>query len=606
MSDGDTLVFDGKIAHLVRAPTKLPVLRHLSPHASVWTTTAIVATLLAACTAAVGHHFTLAYLDGRPIGSTTEQFWIKNASNAFGYVVAFSLSFVTTQTLAQAVWKAASTQNIRVSTLDDLFSLPSPPALLRLVFPRPQSIHFLPPIIYALFFHLLVAIGIFAPNALTTTGSARRWQELVVPTLDLSSGRITSISYPDMDQYTNVTVEWHDLVLSLVDLASQPPHLNVGNGCNVECGYTVQYEAPALTCGDLAESEVGIQAFHVGDSGLPTIYAGTTSLYPAANPEVGGSYDLGVPYVLNMSYAAIHGQNTDGTPNYTSPIRGVTCQFRQGTYLLDFRQKSTQQTITTTLLETGDVLGEDTTCHRSTILKRDADSSGGDCWTRGVNYRALTEMFARAFAGTIDYHMAPTSTLDGKPYFSRHLQSERAVARLFVADEPDEMAFYLSPRLSLNGSSGDGMDSNRLKEVLASTMANVTLGLIAQRSDVTQTSVEVWDGESVWRFTAKTLWMVYAPALIVSSWLAAYGLWCIYAHGPCISPKSVANDGGVDGQGEWSGVALDASFSTILLATRGRGIDRLCSRAQTLEDVLEAQLCYSRRDAVFRHLSKEG
>ncbi|CCA69641.1 hypothetical protein PIIN_03580 [Serendipita indica DSM 11827] len=597
MSDGDTLVFDGKIAHLVRAPTKLPVLRHLSPHASVWTTTAIVATLLAACTAAVGHHFTLAYLDGRPIGSTTEQFWIKNASNAFGYVVAFSLSFVTTQTLAQAVWKAASTQNIRVSTLDDLFSLPSPPALLRLVFPRPQSIHFLPPIIYALFFHLLVAIGIFAPNALTTTGSARRWQELVVPTLDLSSGRITSISYPDMDQYTNVTVEWHDLVLSLVDLASQPPHLNVGNGCNVECGYTVQYEAPALTCGDLAESEVGIQAFHVGDSGLPTIYAGTTSLYPAANPEVGGSYDLGVPY----SWAE-YGRDTKLYISNTRcdvPVssRDLSTGFSTEEYTTNHHHHAPGD---------GRCIGEDTTCHRSTILKRDADSSGGDCWTRGVNYRALTEMFARAFAGTIDYHMAPTSTLDGKPYFSRHLQSERAVARLFVADEPDEMAFYLSPRLSLNGSSGDGMDSNRLKEVLASTMANVTLGLIAQRSDVTQTSVEVWDGESVWRFTAKTLWMVYAPALIVSSWLAAYGLWCIYAHGPCISPKSVANDGGVDGQGEWSGVALDASFSTILLATRGRGIDRLCSRAQTLEDVLEAQLCYSRRDAVFRHLSKEG
>ena len=80
-----------------------PILRRISPRASVWTTTGIIATLLAACVAAAGHHFTLAYVDGRPIGTTTEQFWIKNLSNAFGYIVAIALGFVTTQTLAQAV-----------------------------------------------------------------------------------------------------------------------------------------------------------------------------------------------------------------------------------------------------------------------------------------------------------------------------------------------------------------------------------------------------------------------------------------------------------------------------------------------------------------------
>ena len=94
---------DGMIAQLWRTPTRLPVLRRISPRASVWTTTGIVGTLLAACVAAAGHHFTLAYVDGRPIGSTTEQFWIKTASNAFGYIVGVALGFVTTQTLAQAV-----------------------------------------------------------------------------------------------------------------------------------------------------------------------------------------------------------------------------------------------------------------------------------------------------------------------------------------------------------------------------------------------------------------------------------------------------------------------------------------------------------------------
>jgi hypothetical protein len=54
-------------------------------------------------TLALGHHAFLSRINGRPTGSTDNQFWIRNAGNAFAHATVICLGTATSIALTQAV-----------------------------------------------------------------------------------------------------------------------------------------------------------------------------------------------------------------------------------------------------------------------------------------------------------------------------------------------------------------------------------------------------------------------------------------------------------------------------------------------------------------------
>jgi hypothetical protein len=57
---------------------------------------------------ALGHHAFLSRINGRPTGSTDNQFWIRNAGNAFAHAIVICLGTATNIALTQAVRFLAS------------------------------------------------------------------------------------------------------------------------------------------------------------------------------------------------------------------------------------------------------------------------------------------------------------------------------------------------------------------------------------------------------------------------------------------------------------------------------------------------------------------
>jgi hypothetical protein len=83
----------------------------------------------------------------------------------------------------------------------------------------------------------------------------------------------------------------------------------------------------------------------------------------------------------------------------------------------------------------------------------------------------------------------------------------------------------------------------------------------------------IWDGSSVWIYTAWILWGAYLPILILAITVALYGLYTIHL----------------------SGIAMDDKFSTFMLATRNAGLDKMCEEATDFEELERIQLIHQKK-----------
>lgn len=68
----------------------------------------MILVLIMALILALGHHAFLSRINGRPTGSTDNQFWIRNAGNAFAHAIVLCLGIATSIALTQAVRSLAS------------------------------------------------------------------------------------------------------------------------------------------------------------------------------------------------------------------------------------------------------------------------------------------------------------------------------------------------------------------------------------------------------------------------------------------------------------------------------------------------------------------
>ena len=125
-----------------------------------------------------------------------------------------------------------------VETLDSLFALPKPTALLAVLLHLSRPL--LLPIFASILIQALVIVSVLAPNALTTVTTDHVPRKINVPTLDFSKEQITSIDMSSGSYYTNTSSSWTGLIASLM---LNLPTINwpTPGGCGVACNFEFRY-----------------------------------------------------------------------------------------------------------------------------------------------------------------------------------------------------------------------------------------------------------------------------------------------------------------------------------------------------------------------------
>jgi hypothetical protein len=322
--------------------------------------------------------------------------------------------------------------------------------------------------------------------------------------------------------------------------------------------YWVNYTAPALKCTKTEPSNVDDK----------TIYYATSSLFrngtesPSGNvSSVPGNtnssqFDIPGPYNLSLSYYPIRYQKPIGEDSYEngthpSPPGGIFCQFHEGSYVATFNFTGNQRFITTTYPpEYGKLLGgADAGC--PSVDTSGITGASPPCWVEGVNNRATAEVFSMFFHGS--YQWDNTTGITGQ------VGKQMAFMKLFDLRMQPKNPVWLQLR------------EEHPEEALMKMFGDLTLGIMSVRDDTEEVLSMVTDGVVVWMYDARTLWAVYAPAIVIVLATCLYGRYCTWKNG----------------------FEIDTRFSHILVATRNVELDRLCQEATTIDGLRRHKLHWS-------------
>jgi hypothetical protein len=109
-----------------------------------------------------------------------------------------------------------------------------------------------------------------------------------------------------------------------------------------------------------------------------------------------------------------------------------------------------------------------------------------------------------------------------------------------------------------------------MSSALQDMLCNVTVALIGAREDMVSANVTYESGGICWQFDDWVLEDIYVPTPAVFGLFAIYGLWCI-----------------------WKGGAVDNSFSSFLVATRGESIDQAVTAAGNRDAIKQLSVMYT-------------
>ncbi|KAG8797992.1 hypothetical protein FRC17_007586, partial [Serendipita sp. 399] len=495
-------------------------------------------------------------------------------NNLFSHVVAITLGVVCTYSTVQAVWYTAGTHPTSILTLNRLFSLPTPSAIGGLLM-RP-SLHLVPPLLIAIAMQALVLVTIFSPSTLTTGQADSRLVNISVPTLDLSQNEMYSTDQAHQQPTTNQTNTGHgDLGFNVLPRWNQiistamttPPttYWRVPPGCGAACSYQLSYSAPALECRDLSDTEMTLSQFTTGWAGMcvpneQPFYRGNSSfafIHDNTNTlQMGDSGDLVIQYMVSNPENPRTGISC---PFFPSVRRGVSCAVRQAEYQLSYKLSNNVQSVSSSILRYSDT-------NTTRNSQSENNSSGGRTLTVGdANSIVLSTLFTVAFNGEIYLSGSIART---------NLFNELAVRRLFtLQDTTLTNQFDFQPILDSNGTT-----QHTFKETLVNAFANMSIGVMAFRSENTTVGSMVWDGSIVWKYDRHTLLLIYGLAVGLVSLASLYGMFCLWRN-----------------QG-----AIDTTFSTFLLTvTRTNELSDRFKVVRDMEEVEKTKLRFSNRKESF-------
>lgn len=460
--------------------------------------------------------------------------------------------------------------------MDLIFKLPALGPTITLTFsPWIRWLAFTMVLVFCI--HGLEVVTMIAPQSLKVVPRYNSLDKQQAPSLDLSSGTVKSADVYSQG-YIRPSALWgrvvQDTMISPTEVSLNPPQKCSTLGCE----YKITYNAPALQCHDLTGGDLTVTT----TSNPPVLYQGTSTLWAAVEDAQSSTslpsnqlpfitanlYNNTLAQVNNLNYTVnlqwqpgwVH--SGSDTTNGGSSVKGVECQFFDGVYEASIKFNGTNQAATTTLQSVGQALIgpsalQGTSCAVDTIAPDQA------CWRNMVNYRATAEAFSEILVGQVWYD---------------------DIGRISVYKSA-----YLLPFLNISSN----IDPNNYRwsfdmtvpdvgATLQALLGNVTLAMIAARTDFADVDLTVYGAGNQWEYDMKLLWGIYGPTLGVFALFIAYGLWCIH----------------VDG-------AMDKGFVDLFIATRGETIDKALEENESIDEI-KGMVITSVKHGVFKAVGLDG
>jgi hypothetical protein len=416
-------------------------------------------------------------------------------------------------------------------TVDNLFALPAPLALLKTLI-RPRGSLFFP-ILSSLLIHALLLVNVLAPSALTVAPSEQVPRDIEVPIFNLTSQAQFATAEYDIDHGSDVrdltTMGKERIDSVLLDL----PELTraIPQDCGLKCAFHFEYHAPGLECHDVIPGG-GTQDPLISDY---MVYQANSNLYwHNVTASLRRQIDVDVPYYLSINYTNI---TNAFIGNVTiSPSAGTYCRFYRATYnaSFEFNSNSSTQRASTSIISLGDYLSWGNTGPEATS-------------DEGIASWATCYAFALALQGNFTAGQDVT-------------QIQPVIATILKVNQT---------------TSSSELAVSNLSEALVDLFSNLTLGLLSTRGgqDLVVANATVWDGSSIWIYTTWILLAAYLPAVMLAIAVAIYGLYTIHA----------------------GGIAMDDKFSSFLLATQNAKLYEMCGEAADFEELQRLQLVHQEK-----------
>jgi hypothetical protein len=368
------------------------------------------------------------------------------------------------------VWNAVTSEYTSVGVIDDLFSLPSPVALLSLLCKYPKS-RLLPLVTLTLLAQLLMLVGVLAPNALLIGANGAR-RSIPIPKLDLAA------------MPTNNDAMWWEDVAGHYITSDPVEGWNVPTECGTSCAFQILYSAPGLSCREMSEEETGLKPFN-----LQSFENGEEWL--AYRSDSGGYQNTvwGTGYIpLNFSFVPMISQFSNNlliSVIQTGPLGGQLCEWRDRTFQADFIYKDNRRSITVKVIS-------------------DTNDMAQDCfWTSGLNLSHECNLYvdaAESLAWAYDKCFDGRLGWDKSTLFD---QWDRLLISQFIDYNYNEEAQTIS--LTSPSDLSQRVEQNFAKAVLGTLLR-------FNQTDSAFLTVEIGNA---WLFYPLRLWVIYGPVLFL-------------------------------------------------------------------------------------------
>jgi hypothetical protein len=371
--------------------------------------------------------------------------------------------------ISSKVWNAITSEYTPVGVVDDLFSLPSPVAVVSLLYKYPK-LKLLPLIGLAILIQALVLVSILAPGALLVDWKLATHRNITIPKLDL-------VTVPTRTD----PIWWMEVAKYFM---FHPPFesWNVPVECGQACGFDIVYQAPGISCRQMSEQETPLKPFDLQlyESGQQWNFYSSNSTFQMT----WGTNDL----PLNFSFVPMISRfsaNTLVSVNQTGPIQGQLCEFHDRTYQVHFNY--------TDNIKSGTI----------EAISESNDFTQNCSWTSGASLSPDCSHYASAATNMSLGYSAVFVGTGGWNINGMHLDFQQLPLIQFIdyIEYTPEQTRELTP-------------PDDISKLLEDSFANVVLGILLRLDQIGEAPALVLVGNT-WLFFPHVLWMVYTPALFL-------------------------------------------------------------------------------------------
>ncbi|KAK0241013.1 hypothetical protein EDD85DRAFT_934126 [Armillaria nabsnona] len=454
-------------------------------------TPGVIAGLLfgAALTAGL-HHVYLFVLRGRTV---SDQFWIKNSSNALSMLVQWLCMGSVSVSLMQLIWWLLRRRPFTILQLNYLFGLPNPLRILRLASSR-RARNAIPVIIIATLLQTFALVSILAPNSLEVGSASPRNTNISVPTALFNK----PLNEPnDVSSCVRIPSADSKKVLGLALQSDTLIGWNAPAECGTACNYTIQYSAPALRCTELTIDEANTLLPVNQETRHTTVYNATNTIQGEL--------------ILDSLSVAWRTYDTNGK----STVAGTCCSL----------YNTTQQSVVSFVNNTR-VISPSIISYNSPV-NMDPQVITEMCPEfRGGRNATSVSLYAYVLVGNWLFRQLKGSLERWQPKQGDGMHAK------WNPNTGTPFNVATNNLFLLNETAGTFIpNSKNVSSALEQILVNLTVALITHWDQTTMVHASVVQDQLVWVYHIQRLWIIYATALAVTAACGVVGLACMLKNG---------------------------------------------------------------------------